>query len=331
MHGWGVCVLGIGIVGLGSGAAYAGPLDELTAVAADKGPVIWYESSPVEQATKVIARFNETYPDIEIQFVRNIGGNTVAANVIQELSAGAPTASLVTAGAENIQALKDRDMLLNVNWEEIGVLPDVPKTSYALNTYSAVFLLIYNNSLVAEEDVPDSWEALTDPKWKGAIGSWTRALAFSGLAASWGEDQARDFVSKLADQDLVIYESTYPLAQQVGTGETKLGVGFYHSMLPAVEAGAPIGFRFLDPVPVAPVWSAVVADGGNPEGAQILAAWLSGEDGAIAYEEATGAGSPHLPFTKIHQLVNGLTISAWPFEETPQSNSLVEEFSRSLR
>src|SRR5690242_15446480 len=65
--------IAVGFAVAGS-AARADAVQDLAAIAAKKGPVIWYESSPPEAVLKIAAAFNKKYPDIKIQFVRLTGG-----------------------------------------------------------------------------------------------------------------------------------------------------------------------------------------------------------------------------------------------------------------
>ena len=76
--------------------AKAADLDALAAEAADGPPVVWYESSPEDQADRIIEAFNEAYPDIDVQHVRITGGNQLAARAVQETQARGHTADLPT-------------------------------------------------------------------------------------------------------------------------------------------------------------------------------------------------------------------------------------------
>ena len=89
---------------LPNGARAAGT-ETLAATAANKPAVIWYESSAPEQIARVIAAFNAAYPKIAVKYVRNTGGASIAARIIQEASANADTASFITADAQQVQPL----------------------------------------------------------------------------------------------------------------------------------------------------------------------------------------------------------------------------------
>src|SRR5690606_13905085 len=113
-----------------------------------------------------------------------------------------------------------------------------------------------------------------DPKWSGKVESWVRAQNFVSLAKLEGEAKVRDFAKKLVANKARMYDSTYQLAQEVGSGEIDVGLGLYHTTMIPMKQGAPLAWALTDPVAVATIFSAVVSKVANPEGAQVLAAWL---------------------------------------------------------
>ena len=138
---------------------------------------------------------------------------------------------------------------------------------------------------------PDLGRVLPE-RWRGKIGQWVRAATLGTLAKVYGEQHMRDYTRKLIELKAMIYPSTFQLAQQVAAGEVDIGMGLYHLAQPVIASGAPLGLRFLDPTPMNTLYGAVVSKGGNPEGVQVLLAWLSTLEGAKAYEAAIGRGNP---------------------------------------
>ena len=68
----------------------------------------------------------------------------------------------------------------------------------------------------------------------------------------------------------------------------------------------------------------------NPEGAQVLAVWLTTKEGADAYENATGRGNPFAKGSKASELIKGLTWSEYGVAEMPTFVRLLTEFNRML-
>ncbi|MCC6779866.1 MAG: extracellular solute-binding protein [Hyphomicrobiales bacterium] len=308
----------------------ADALQDLAAAAAKKGPVIWYESSAPEQILKVSTAFNKRYPDIRVQYVRNTGGGGIAARVIQEAEAGAATASFFIGDTAQAVPLNQRGLLLSRDWKTLGVDPALVTTPYAVAATASLGVLIWNKQRVAEADLPKTWDDFLAERWRGKVGQWVRAPTLGTLAKVYGEQHMRDYVRRLIDLKAMIYPSTYQLAQQVAAGEVDIGMGLYHSAQPVIAAGAPLGMRFLDPTPVNTLYSAVVGKGGNPEGAQVLLAWLATLEGAKAYEAAIGRGNPLVKGTDTAERVGNRQLVEFGFADAGAIEKLDAELTQML-
>ncbi len=301
-----------------SGAVAAASLDDLAKIAAGKGPVTWYESSPVEQIDKVVAAFHKTYPGIQIKYVRLVGGNELAVRGVQEMQARGYTADILTGGADHIWTLHGRGYLENVDWKALGVPAKLTPTPYALATAASVYVVSWNANKVKDAETPRVWDDIADPKWTGRMGSWVRASVFAQLASKWGEPRADALLERFVKIKPMLFKSTFPLAQAVGSGEIDIGVGFYHSTLPPVLAGAPIKYKVLDVVPMHTIYSAMTKNARNPEGTMVLLAWLASDAGAAAYEAATHRGNPLIATTKTAQLIAGRDIAEFPPDKSDE-------------
>jgi ABC-type Fe3+ transport system substrate-binding protein len=302
----------------------------LAKVAEGKGPITWYESSPSEQADKVIAAFGKKYPGVKLRHTRLIGGNELAVRAVQETQARGHTGDALTGGADHIWQLGGRGILDNANLGALGVGKGMTPAPFAAVTAASVYVLVWNTRKVPEAQVPKTWAEALDPKWAGKMGSWVRAAAFAQLAATQGPDTARQMLTKFVALKPMLFKSTFPLAQAVGAGEVDLGIGFYHTTLPPMKAGAPVQMRALDIVPMHVIYSAVSKNARNPEGARLLLAWLASEEGALAYEEATGRGNPFVARTQTAAFIKGKKLSEWPPEQSNELAALNEHYNKLL-
>lgn len=319
----------MGLVAVGS-AVKADMMSDLAAEAADGPPVVWYESSPEDQADKIVAAFNAAYPDIEVQHIRLTGGNQLAARAIQEVEARGHTADLLTGGASHTWSLNERGILLNMDYSELGIPEALTPTDFTVATAASVYAVIWNKNLVDEAEVPTTWEGMTDPKWEGRMGSWVRAAAFAQLAKEMGRDKAEALLNDFVQTKPFLFKSTFPMAQQVAAGEVDLALGFYHTAQPPIQAGAPVGVRALDPTPMHTIYTSITKDAPNQAGAKVLLAWLVSPEGAMAYEEATNRGSHLLEGTRTAELVKNVKTSEWPAEETEEYSEIGEAFNAIL-
>ena len=313
-----------------SGWVSAQSLAELAKLGAGKPPVVWYESSPSEQGDKVIAAFNKKYPDLKVRQTRLVGGNELAVRTVQEMQARGYTGDVLTGGADHLFQIKGRGYLEDVNWAALGVPKTLNPNSFMLSTAASVYVVAWNTKKVSDAEAPTTWEQVLDPKWTNRMGSWVRAAAFAQLAATQGPDTARKQLERFIKLKPMLFKSTFPLAQAVGSGEIDLGIGFYHSTLPPMNAGAPIKMRALDVVPMHIIYSGISKNARNPEGARVFLAWLATEEGALAYEAATGRGNPLLAKTKTAQFIKGKKLSEWPPEKSDQLGALNDYYNKLL-
>lgn len=312
-----------------SPAAAQGVAD-LAKAAEAKGPVTWYESSPSEQADQVLAAFAKRYPGVKVRHIRLIGGNELAVRSVQEMQARGYTGDVLTGGADHIWQLGGRGILDNVDFAGLGVPKAMTPAPFALATAASVYVVAWNTRKVSEAEVPKTWEEVLDPKWNGRMGSWVRAAAFAQLAATQGQDAARAMLVRFVALKPMLFKSTFPLAQAVGAGEIDVGIGFYHTTLPPMKAGAPLQMRSLDIVPMHTIYSSVTRTARNPEGARLLLAWLASEEGALAYEAATGRGNPFHPGTLTAQFIKGKKLAEWAPEKSDELGTLNEAYNKLL-
>lgn len=310
--------------------ALANPLDALAETAAGQGPVVWYESSPEEQIDQVIEAFNAVYPDVEIQYVRLVGGNNLASRAVQEMQAQNRTADVVTGGADHVWQLAERGYMESVDWQALGLGENLTPTDFAVATTASVYVVLWNTDKVKDEEVPTTWEAVIDPKWTGRIGHWVRAASFAQLADYWGVEEARKKLEDFVKLKPFLFKSTFPLAQQVAAGEVDLAIGFYHTAQPPILAGAPLKALALDVTPMHTIYSGVTKNARNLDGAKLLVAWLSTPEGALAYESATHRGNPLIESTNTYALLQGKTIVEWAPEKSVELGVVNEEFNKIL-
>ena len=110
----------------------------------------------------------------------------------------------------------------------------------------------------------------------------------------------------------------------------EVAFGLTHSVAPVIAAGAPVKMDLTDPISTNTLFGAVVAKGANPEGAQVLAAWLTTKEGADAYEAGVGRGNPFVPGSKASALVGARKISEYSMDDLPRFTRLMTDLNRML-
>jgi iron(III) transport system substrate-binding protein len=305
-------------------------MQKLAGEAAKPGDIIWYESSPDDQASKIADAFHHRFPALSLQHIRDTGGNSIGARIIQESQGGTRTADVVTTGAAIMRPLIDRNLLRTLDAPKSGLSADLAPSPYGIVTNAVVYVIIYNTNLVSAANAPKQWMDLLDPMWDGKIGIWVRGEGQGVLSAAWGVDKTVDYVRRMNALHPVLLQSTFPLAQQIAAGEIEVGFGLFHSAQPALRRGAPIKVVVADPVPVGLLYSMVPAKSENPSGGELLALWLATDEGAKAYEAATDRGNPYISTTQTFALLKGHEISEYPPSQSDREAAAVTRFNKMI-
>jgi spermidine/putrescine-binding protein len=150
-----------------------------------EGEIIWYTSMSVDQSQPLMGAFNKKYPAIKPVLVR-LGGGALMNRVLTETRAGLFGFDVVGGRGEMIQIFKERGIIssyLSPETRQIdGDLFD--KQGFWYVHYVVPWVLGYNTQQVKKDEVPKTYEALLDPKWKGG-----------------GQDRTAEIVLESRDRD----------------------------------------------------------------------------------------------------------------------------------
>jgi iron(III) transport system substrate-binding protein len=294
----------------------AGAASREAAIEAAKaeGGLVWYDHYDRAAAEGIFAGFQRAYPFVKKAEFVDVPSAQKTAKIVQESMAGGPT----------------------TDWAALGVAtsPVVTPTPYMTVATTAPYVVLYNTDLVQAADVPQTWNDVFDPKWKGRTGHWMRAAFFVDMLPAIGEDGARDLVNRLAKLAPRLFDGQFPLAEAVGSGEIFLAVTAYDSCVRMVEKGAPVKFVVLDPTPLPLITGSILKYGRNPNTARLFLAWLATADGAITFESMTKRGNYFVAGTQTAKLLAGRKLSFLSAEQSIAQaktlNALETEFSRRL-
>lgn len=309
-------------------AAEAGQ-NKLLQLAHDEGEVVWYESSPESQFAQVAAAFHKRYPKIKLDQVRLRGADT-ATRIIAESQADAPTADVATSGLEILMAIDERGLLMRPDWKEVGIPPKLIATPYGLISMASVYCLVYNTKLVSAEDAPKTWGDVLLPKWKNKVGIWQKPSGLALSTPAWGEEKVLAFARKLAEQNPVVFRSTFPLNDAVAAGEIVIGMTIYHTAMAAVKKGSPLKLVFCDPTPYEPLCSGIPAKAKHPNAGKVFIQWLLSREGAEAYESATNRGNPWIEGTEANKLLHGKNLSTFSPEQSQEFTDISKKIEKIL-
>lgn len=215
-----------------------------------EGTLMVYSSMTERDTANVVKGFEEKY-GIKVSVWRS-GKDKVLQRVISEGRAGRDAADLVWNVSPEMEALH-REKLLQPVWSplEANLIPQaVPKHGEWAGSMLYVFVQAYNPKKVGKDELPKTWQDLTDPKWKGRLGiEFKQQEWFYRLLTVLGEEKGLAlFRNIVATNGLSIRMGSSVLANSVANGETDLALTMYSFLVDQFKAkGGDIEYLALAP------------------------------------------------------------------------------------
>lgn len=225
---------------------------------ADSGEITVYTALEDEQVSDYLAKFNETYPDITVNVVRESTG-IITAKLIAEKDN--PQADLVWGTAASSMMVLD-DMGALEPYEPEGcdrILPqfksdkEVP-TWVGIDAWETAFVVNTEKlkKLGMEPEEIKSYEDLLDPRLKGQIvmsnpnSSGTGFLTVSAILQLKGKDSEAgwDYLDQLHENIAQYVHSGSKPAKMAASGECAVGISFGYAGISQRDKGAPVEVIF---------------------------------------------------------------------------------------
>jgi ABC-type Fe3+ transport system substrate-binding protein len=253
-----------------------------------EGQVAIYAAMIVNQAMRPIAEgFQKKYPFVRLTYWRGdtediiekvaaeVRASNNVADVIEGTGTGEEAARANLAQPYYSPALAAYPQQY---WD-----PDGMWTSTRISYYGAA----YNTKLVSPAEMPKSYEALLDPKWKGKI-AWRVGtdsgtdLFITNLRLAWGDERTLAYLEKLKGQDIINFGagSARTLVDRVIAGEYPIALNiFAHHPLISKAKGAPVDTQLMDPVPSTASTMGIVRGAPHPNAALLLVDYILSKEG----------------------------------------------------
>jgi iron(III) transport system substrate-binding protein len=313
-----VAVLALGMLGTPALAQDNKPWSEVEAAAKKEGRVTFYNNLQPNGIEPLIAKFNEDYPDISVEYIR-LGSNPLIERYQTEFNAGRHLADvLITFPDERVYDGMEAGWMAEWTPPELESFPaEINQDNKLFTLQQAREALIWNKNLVKEEDAPKEWADLFDPKWKGKVGMnppW-RSVSIQQIVAYWDELGLGDVAQKLKDNDVRFFEGSGGIIQAVIRGDVQIAELTDLPLNPLLEDGAPVGFVYpASGTTVSNNKAFVAAQAPHPNAARVFTNWLMSDKGQQYLQQYGGLsvtrnGVPplsHLPRTSdLPKVVDG--------------------------
>src|ERR1043166_2141020 len=247
-----------------------------------EGPLYWYGSMNVDDASALIAGINKKYPFLEIKRFR-----AANAPVLRKLDVDARAKSL------NVDVI-DLDgfyvaQVLKRNYWSRYISPELssyPKElSDPAGRWSGFFLLpqvvIYNTHLVSPAAAPKNYNDLLDPKWKNRLTIPDSGVTwYHGMLQYLGAEKGRLFMRRLAAQNVDVQSGNRMMVELTMAGEHPIGIAAYaHRISQFQKKGAPMGWIKDDVLVTTPQAIGVSASAKSPNAAKLIVDFTLSQEG----------------------------------------------------
>ena len=265
------CVLALAL------GASASEID--VAAAKKEGKVVWYTSTPIETAQKIVKLF-EGETGIKVEMFRS-GGSAILRRFMQEAQAGRLAADVMTTSDPAATAALARKGTFVAfkpkNFDKV-VEEGRDKDGYFVAQRLNLMTIYARSDKLGPADRPKTWGDLTEPKYKGKLvmtdPSFTALqLMVVGTMAKnvgWG------YYEKLRKNDIMVVQGNQQVSDNIKRGERLIAVGALDSYAADERrAGHPIVTILPeDGTFVIPSPTALIKGSPNPNAAKLLAEFM---------------------------------------------------------
>ena len=265
-------------------AIYEGPdrLQRLIDGAKREGELTIYTSAQTSDLGPVVEAFEEKYGINATSW--RAGSEAVLNRTLQENRAGRYTVDVVETNGPELESLHREELLRLVKSPHHAdlIAPAIRPHGEWVGTRLNVFVQAYNTNLVKKEELPETWEDLLDPKWKGRLGIEAEDSDWlAGVFGAIGEERGRElFENIVATNGMSTRKGHTLLTQLVVSGEVPLALTVYNYKAEQLRAeGAPIDWFTIGDAIARPNGVGVVRTAPHPHAAALYYDFELSEEG----------------------------------------------------
>ncbi len=203
------------------------------------------------QLDPILERFQQKYPFVKA-VPHRLDSDVVARKVIEEYKAGRYTVDGYMMNTGGLQALRDAGVLQPfyspemASFKKEAIQPDklwvVDKESY--------LSFGYNTKAYSDKDVPQTYDDMLDPKWKGKFAMSTDGTTFTTWIGAIVLSKGEDFLRQLGKQEFKFYNiGGRGVSNMVVSGEIPISPAIYSGHMRLSKAkGANVGWKAVGAV-----------------------------------------------------------------------------------
>ncbi|MGM7699112.1 ABC transporter substrate-binding protein [Microbacterium sp. A84] len=272
-----------------------GDLDALIEAAQAEGELVVYLTPPESTAQALADAFFDEY-DVEASFVRLTGGE-LSARYSSEVEAGAPAADIVIPSYDAfIDDGIDEGWLTGLDEAGIPGFDEFPEEGKIDGGKTAVVqfapsALSWNVDALGDLPVPESFDDLADPQYKGKVllSDPTSSQAYIQFWTMIEDAYGIETVEAIAQNQVRLYNSVVPMTEALGAGEGAVtGPNVGQVVAGAAAQGAPVEYVVPDVTTGPEIVMAISTDAASPNAARLFAHFVLSEEGQAILNAAPG-------------------------------------------
>jgi iron(III) transport system substrate-binding protein len=260
------------ILGFHRAEGQINPGPKLVEGAKKEGEMIFYTTMTLDQSKEVVDRFQKKYPFIKPTLFRT-GGGPLLNKIFTEARGGRHAWDVVVGRAEMVVPLMQRKLIASYRSPETKMLDDdlVDQEGYWSAYYVISYVLGWHTKLVKKEEVPKTYEALVDPKWKGGQLSFDNEAygMLQGLMRAWGREKAIAYFKRIAAIEPSMKRGNTERVALAAAGEYPLTISYNQTFERMVARGAPMDWLPLEPAVVSAFPIMIAAKAPHPNAARL--------------------------------------------------------------
>ena len=244
--------------------------------------MIIYTSGQSDDMGALAKVFEQKY-GVKVTFWRASSEN-VLQRALTEARGGRYTVDVIETNGPELESMQREGLLQRVDSPHLKDLIPVALRPHGewVGTRMNIFTAAYNTRAVKKEELPKTWEDLTNPRWKGRLGieaddsEWLAGV-LSEIGEQKGVQIFRDIVQK---NGISVRKGHTLLTQLVVSGEVPLALTVYNYKAQQLKnKGAPIEWFAIGKAVARPNGEAVTKRAPHPNAAVLWYDFEIGEDG----------------------------------------------------
>ena len=265
--------------------------EEILAGAKEEGALVVWSNLPAQAASHqaLIDAFNERFGlDTKLEWVP-LSSPAANARVIAESAGRDVTVDLIGSGSiGEIIVARDAEIIKPYDWTGVfgAEMPEIKDVAaptefdgLGLSYFVAHSVMGWNPDQIEGAEVPDSWEGVTDPKWKDRFSANAYFLwPLEVVSLCIGEEAALEMADGLLANRPVLGKGSPTVNQAITTGQVPIGFTLSLVAEGSVRKGEPLEFKmFNDYLPSWDNYLWVLENSPNPNTARLFGAWMATE------------------------------------------------------